>query len=160
MHGARVCGFDLSPVGLDVARAMAEANDVSHLCDCRIANISELPYEDEEFDLVLHNAVLHHILKYPNVRTETLRVLKPGGRVVFADGLRDNPLYTGARAVKDFVRGKQAELGDIDLEMQDILDLSEGFVDLRFERRCLFESVKAVIAKPHGSGHSYVGSCT
>src|SRR6202012_339379 len=48
------------------------------------ADAESLPFADESFDLVLGHAVLHHL---PNLRrafSEFHRVLKPGGRLVFA----------------------------------------------------------------------------
>jgi SAM-dependent methyltransferase len=57
-------------LGLDVRAARAEAES--------------LPFADASFDLVLGHAVLHHL---PNLRrafSEFHRVLRPGGRVVFA----------------------------------------------------------------------------
>jgi SAM-dependent methyltransferase len=57
-------------LGLDVRAARADAES--------------LPFPDESFDLVLGHAVLHHL---PNLRrafAEFHRVLRPGGRIVFA----------------------------------------------------------------------------
>ena len=57
-------------LGLDVRTARADAES--------------LPFSDESFDLVLGHAVLHHL---PNLRrafAEFHRVLRPGGRIVFA----------------------------------------------------------------------------
>src|SRR5450759_3688136 len=48
------------------------------------ADAEALPFADASFDLVLGHAVLHHL---PNLRrafTEFHRVLRPGGRIVFA----------------------------------------------------------------------------
>ncbi len=48
------------------------------------ADAESLPFADQSFDLVLGHAVLHHL---PNLRrafTEFHRVLRPGGRIVFA----------------------------------------------------------------------------
>jgi SAM-dependent methyltransferase len=42
-----------------------------------------LPFPDESFDLVLGHAVLHHIPDLNRAATEFMRVLKPGGTVVF-----------------------------------------------------------------------------
>ena len=57
-------------LGLDVRTARADAE--------------ALPFADQSFDLVLGHAVLHHL---PNLRrafAEFHRVLRPGGRIVFA----------------------------------------------------------------------------
>jgi 2-polyprenyl-3-methyl-5-hydroxy-6-metoxy-1,4-benzoquinol methylase len=151
MYGARVKAFDLSKVGIEMGKEMAKAQGVAEACEFRIANISKLPYEDQSFDIILHNAVLHHILKYPNVKEETFRVLKPGGKVIFVDGLRDNPIYNAVRAFKNFVKGSGQDLGDVDLEFKDFLQFCDGFQNVKLERRCLFESVKAGIAKPYNN---------
>jgi SAM-dependent methyltransferase len=48
------------------------------------ADAESLPFSEESFDLVLGHAVLHHL---PNLRrafAEFHRVLRPGGRIVFA----------------------------------------------------------------------------
>lgn len=48
------------------------------------ADAESLPFADQSFDLVLGHAVLHHL---PNLRrafAEFHRVLRPGGRIVFA----------------------------------------------------------------------------
>jgi len=43
-----------------------------------------LPFEEESFDLVLGHAILHHIPDLDRAFAEFLRVLRPGGTVVFA----------------------------------------------------------------------------
>jgi SAM-dependent methyltransferase len=50
----------------------------------RVADAERLPYGDDEFDLVIGHAVLHHIPDVELALREVLRVLKPGGRFVFA----------------------------------------------------------------------------
>ena len=45
---------------------------------------SRIPYDDDTFDLVVGHAVLHHIPDVELAMREVLRVLKPGGRFVFA----------------------------------------------------------------------------
>src|ERR1700754_2308977 len=45
---------------------------------------SQLPFEDESFDLVLGHAVLHHLPDLDACFAEFMRVLKPGGTLFFA----------------------------------------------------------------------------
>ncbi|WP_405491249.1 class I SAM-dependent methyltransferase [Nocardia sp. NBC_00511] len=52
--------------------------------DGRVADAETIPYEDDTFDLVVGHAVLHHIPDVELALKECLRVLKPGGRFVFA----------------------------------------------------------------------------
>jgi SAM-dependent methyltransferase len=44
----------------------------------------QLPFDDNEFDLVFGHAVLHHLPDLDQAFREFLRVLKPGGTLVFA----------------------------------------------------------------------------
>ena len=48
------------------------------------ADAESLPFEGASFDLVLGHAVLHHLPDLPRAFTEFHRVLRPGGRIVFA----------------------------------------------------------------------------
>ena len=50
----------------------------------RVADAETLPYDDGTFDLVVGHAVLHHIPDVELALREVVRVLKPGGRFVFA----------------------------------------------------------------------------
>lgn len=48
------------------------------------ADISKdrLPYDDNAFDMVYHKSLIEHLYVPDNLMRETLRVLKPGGRVI------------------------------------------------------------------------------
>ena len=48
------------------------------------ADAESLPFADQSFDLVLGHAVLHHLPDLRRAFTEFHRVLRPGGRIVFA----------------------------------------------------------------------------
>ena len=73
---------DLSPGMVKVALRNAEGLGLS--VDGRVADAETIPYEDGTFDLVVGHAVLHHIPDVEQSLREVLRVLKPGGRFVFA----------------------------------------------------------------------------
>ncbi|HEY2166823.1 MAG TPA: methyltransferase domain-containing protein [Jatrophihabitantaceae bacterium] len=73
---------DLSPGMVEVARRNAQS--LGFEISGRVADAEQLPYDDESFDLVIGHAVLHHIPDVQRSLREVLRVLKPGGRFVFA----------------------------------------------------------------------------
>jgi ubiquinone/menaquinone biosynthesis C-methylase UbiE len=73
---------DLSPGMVEVA--LRNARNLGLDVDGRVADAERIPYEDNSFDLVVGHAVLHHIPDLPAAFREVLRVLKPGGRFVFA----------------------------------------------------------------------------
>jgi ubiquinone/menaquinone biosynthesis C-methylase UbiE len=73
---------DLSPGMVRVALRNAEHLGLD--VDGRVADAERIPYDDDTFDLVVGHAVLHHIPDVPAAFREVLRVLKPGGRFVFA----------------------------------------------------------------------------
>ncbi|WP_207841078.1 class I SAM-dependent methyltransferase [Williamsia soli] len=73
---------DLSPGMVKVA--LRNAENLGLDVDGRVADAETIPYEDNTFDLVVGHAVLHHIPDVERSLREVLRVLKPGGRFVFA----------------------------------------------------------------------------
>ncbi|HSR24450.1 MAG TPA: class I SAM-dependent methyltransferase, partial [Candidatus Eisenbacteria bacterium] len=73
---------DLSP-GM-VEAAVRNAAGLGFEVEGRVADAESIPYEDATFDLVVGHAVLHHIPDVELALREVLRVLRPGGRFVFA----------------------------------------------------------------------------
>jgi ubiquinone/menaquinone biosynthesis C-methylase UbiE len=73
---------DLSPGMVEVAQR--NARGLGFEIEGRVADAERLPHEDDRFDLVVGHAVLHHIPDVELALREVLRVLKPGGRFVFA----------------------------------------------------------------------------
>ena len=64
--------------------AERNARELGFEVEGRVADAESLPYADGTFDLVVGHAVLHHIPDVELALREVLRVLKPGGRFVFA----------------------------------------------------------------------------
>jgi len=73
---------DLSPGMVKVATRNGE--NLGLQIDGRVADAEGIPYDDHSFDLVVGHAVLHHIPDVELSLREVVRVLKPGGRFVFA----------------------------------------------------------------------------
>jgi ubiquinone/menaquinone biosynthesis C-methylase UbiE len=85
--GARLRGLDLSPDLLARARARTAGLATVSL-DC--GNAEEMPYADGTFDAVYGSSVLHH-LDLERALREIFRVLRRGGRIVFAEPNIVNP---------------------------------------------------------------------
>lgn len=73
---------DLSPGMVKVATRNGQSLGLD--IDGRVADAEGIPYDDDTFDLVVGHAVLHHIPDVELSLREVIRVLKPGGRFVFA----------------------------------------------------------------------------
>jgi ubiquinone/menaquinone biosynthesis C-methylase UbiE len=83
--GCRVCGIDLSPKMIEAARNDAAKRGLD--VDLRVGSITELPYPDGSFDVVLTNIMFHHLdlAEKRQAVAEIVRVLRPGGRYVSAE---------------------------------------------------------------------------
>lgn len=98
--GARregLAGIDLDPGRADVCRSRFPGADI------RSGDASVLPWGDGSFDLVLQGTVFSSILD-PGMRravaSEMLRVLAPGGAILWYDFFMDNPANPNVRGVR------------------------------------------------------------
>jgi SAM-dependent methyltransferase len=85
--GAAIVGIDLSEDLL--AKARARMRPFANVVLAR-GNAETLPYPDASFDVVYGSSVLHHLDLDAALR-EAHRVLRPGGRIVFAEPNAINP---------------------------------------------------------------------
>jgi len=83
--GCQVHGLDLSPKMIEVARSDAAKRGLR--VDLRIGSISDLPYPDAAFDVVLTNIMFHHLdlTEKRQAVAEIARVLKSSGRYISAE---------------------------------------------------------------------------
>jgi len=72
---------DIAPGMLTALRANAASLGLD--VDTVVTDAERLPFPDDAFDLVLGHAVLHHIPDLDVAAAEFMRVLKPGGTLVF-----------------------------------------------------------------------------
>lgn len=87
------------PVAVDIAPVAIERCRVSNLpADLAVASVSQLPFADRRFDLVLSSDVLQHLTldDAAAAAREMARVLRPGGRVL----IRTNSAH-GRRRIEE-----------------------------------------------------------
>jgi ubiquinone/menaquinone biosynthesis C-methylase UbiE len=73
---------DISPGMVAILTANAERLGLD--VEATQADAESLPFADESFDLLLGHAVLHHLPNLGRAFAEFHRVLRPGGRILFA----------------------------------------------------------------------------
>jgi len=136
-------GIDLGAEQLDGARALARDLDVKNV-DFRQADIFDLPFEDDSFDVVFSQAVLFHLSNPQKALAEIKRALRPGGLVALRDPI--NPsimIWPEEPLIRELARivglGAQRSGGNpgIGLELGSLLDAAgfdEVFFNLSFHQ--------------------------
>lgn len=78
----RYCASDISRGMVDSCRENAERLGID--VEVKRSGLEELDYPDEEFDMVIGHAILHHIPDIEEAFSEIYRVLVPGGECMLA----------------------------------------------------------------------------
>lgn len=91
-----VCGIDKSRKMIDLAK-----QKVKH-ANLVIKNANKLPYEDNFFDFIVSNISFLYLNRSRAIR-ETTRVLKPGGKLVIAEVIKEKNIVR-KRVEKIFLR--------------------------------------------------------
>ena len=97
-RGAHVWGVDISEDLIRLARRRMEVSGRAAGAQFVVASAHDLPFPDGSIDLVFGIAILHH-LEIPRVSREILRVIRPGGRAIFQEPVRNSPTIKFIRSL-------------------------------------------------------------
>lgn len=96
-RGAKVIGVDISESLLALARERLAVNGCAGAAvHFMPASAHRLPIPDASVDVVLGIAILHH-LDLDATSREVFRVLRPGGRAIFEEPVRDSQFFRAVR---------------------------------------------------------------
>jgi SAM-dependent methyltransferase len=84
-RGACVTAVDLTPEYCEVATWLNDAVGLANRIDVRIADVTDLPFDDASFDVVISQHVQMNIADKRRLYAEARRVLAPGGRLALWD---------------------------------------------------------------------------
>jgi SAM-dependent methyltransferase len=87
----RVVGVDMLPEMLEKSRASARSMGLSNI-EFREGLIEEMPVEESWADVVISNGVINLCADKRRIFSEIDRVLRPGGRIQFADIAHGKPV--------------------------------------------------------------------
>ena len=96
-QGARVIGLDISAPLIELARQRLAVNGLAGTTAFVVGSGHDVPIADTSIDVVFGIAILHH-LDLAVAAQEVHRVLKPGGRAIFQEPVRDSRLVRAIRA--------------------------------------------------------------
>jgi SAM-dependent methyltransferase len=91
----RVVGIDMLPEMLEKSRASAARMALAHV-EFREGLLEDMPVEDGWADVVISNGVINLCADKKRVFQEIRRVLRPGGRLQFADIANGKPVPASA----------------------------------------------------------------
>lgn len=91
-YGVEVTGISLSTDDMARAGGLASAEGLADRVRFEHADAQALPYAAESFDTACAVESMTHVPDRPRAFRELHRVLRPGGRVVVADGVLHTPL--------------------------------------------------------------------
>jgi len=84
----KMATIDIEPRMIERVNQKIEAEGILNI-EARVANVYELPFDDQSFDLIYMIAVINEIPDIPRALAEFHRVLKPQGKLVFSELFMD-----------------------------------------------------------------------
>ena len=141
--------------GIDFSEGMIQqAKDQYPDIDFSVADVENLPAQDETYDAVLSNIVLFHVTDPEKAMSEARRVLKPNGRFVFSQWL--GPDRSECYRLLFDVLGRHADMSRADAAPNAYVLSDEANVS-RMMRLAGFTDIKAEVVENvlHAPGPSF-----
>ncbi len=99
LMGASVVGIDIGEDLVELSRRVAALNGVE--IEFVVGSIHELPFEDNDFDVVMGSEILHHLPEEATATAlyEAHRVLAVGGRACFMEPLENSKVFDALQSL-------------------------------------------------------------
>lgn len=138
--GGEVFAFDIAHGNAVLASKRARANEVESRVHSQEMAGEYLGYQDEVFDVIYGNAILHHVDLGLGGR-EMFRVLRPGGVAVFSEPWGGNPILEFVRKYVPY-REKDRTPDERPMRHSDVEELRRTFPEIELRGYQLFSMVR------------------
>lgn len=122
-----VTGMDITPSLIERAKRVQKELKLNNI-EWKVGDVSNLPFNDESFSIVMTRASFHHIVDRKTVPDKMIRVCKIGGKILVVEVTPDNdkkeafnhveklrePSYTNAWTLEELIKTMK-ELGAVNI---------------------------------------------
>ncbi len=150
-HGCRVTGVDMNTDRLAGAVRLTERTKLQDRVLFHHANALQTGLADETFDVIVSQEAFCHIPNKKTLITECVRLLKPGGRIVYTDILARSSMTNEIRSRLE-TEMVFSELSTLEqychlleekgCQVIEVEDLSDNWAEILIDRLTMYRSLK------------------
>jgi len=161
-YGCQVTGVDMNTDRLDGAVRLTERTKLQDRVVFHHANALQTGLADETFDVIVSQEAFCHIPDKKTLITECVRLLKPGGRIVYTDIVARN---TMTNEIRSRLENEMAfsELSTLEqyrnlfegkgCQMVEVEDLADDWAQILIDRLAMYRSLKEQTVSKFGMAH-------
>ena len=161
-HGCRVTGVDMNTDRLAGAVRLTERTKLEDRVLFHHANALQTGLADETFDVIVSQEAFCHIPDKKTLIAECVRLLKPGGRIVYTDILARNSM---TNEIRSRLESEMAfsELSTLEqychlleekgCQVVKVEDLSDDWAQILIDRLAMYRSLKEQTVSSFGLAH-------
>ena len=161
-HGCRVTGVDMNTDRLAGAVRLTERTKLQDRVLFHHANALQTGLADETFDVIVSQEAFCHIPNKKTLIAECVRLLKPGGHIVYTDILARNSMTNEIRSRLEnemaFSELSTLEqychlLEEKSCQVVEVEDLSDDWAQILIDRLAMYRSLKEQTVSSFGLAH-------
>jgi ubiquinone/menaquinone biosynthesis C-methylase UbiE len=85
IQNASFHAFDISATGLEMLAEFTKDLKNSNSLELSVQNAENMRFQENSFDVIIGNSMLHHLFTYETFLKDCYRILKPGGVAIFGE---------------------------------------------------------------------------